>query len=81
MSCQRLNLAVNYARYEPCRRLLARYDGTVQKETFMGIVHLNVTIPQRRLNEFKAIFAQQFRDCPPPEAQGQLVNLAIPVDD
>ena len=78
--CRRLGLAVGYAQYDPCRRLIASCDGTADNENFAGIVRLNATIPQRRLDEFKAAFANQFPSCPPPEAQGQLVNLAIPID-
>ena len=77
--CQRLGLAVNYAQYEPCRRLIASCDGTVSYEDFTEIVHLNATIPQRQLSEFTTAFAQQFSDCPPPEALGAPENLAIPV--
>ena len=77
--CQRLGLAVNYAQYEPCRRLIASCDGAVSDENFTEIVHLNVTIPQRQLSEFTAAFAQQFHDCPPPVAQGKPENVAIPV--
>ena len=65
--------------YEPCRRLIVGFDGTVNGEEFSQTVRMNATILQRRLSEFKASFAQQFRDCPPLEALGTPVNLPIPI--
>ena len=80
VACQRLGIVVSYAQYEPCLRLIARCEGIVDNEEFTGIVRLNVTIPLGRLHEFKASFAQQFPDCPPPKALGILENLAIPIN-
>ena len=78
--CRQLELAVGYAQYEPCLRLIAACDGTAGDEDFAAIVHLHVTIPQRRLGGFMAAFAERFPGCPTPDMREHVVNLAIPID-
>ena len=78
--CQRLSLAVNYAQYESCRRLIAHCDGLVSDEDFAAIVRLSATIPLRQLGEFTESFAELFRDCSPPQALGTSVNLPVPIE-
>ena len=77
--CQRLGLVVGYAEYEPCLRIIASCDGIANDEHFSETVHLSVTIPQQRLGEFKAAFAQRFPARPTPSMLGQPLNQAIPV--
>ena len=76
--CQRLGLVMDYAQYEPCRRLIAICDGTAHDENFAENVRLSATIPLRHLDEFKTTFTNQFPDCQLPDAQGHIVNMALP---
>ena len=80
VSCQRLGLAVGYAQYAPCRRLIVSCGGTASDEDFAAIVHLSATIPQRRLSEFKGAFAERFPDCPSPKMDEHTLDLAVPID-
>jgi uncharacterized YigZ family protein len=47
-----LGLRLPYAAYEPARRLLAAYGGTVRAESFTAEVNLQVTLPAAQVESF-----------------------------
>jgi len=53
-----LQLAVPYALYETCQRLVARHDGRIDAEDFGAEIALRLSFPADRVDDFAAALAE-----------------------